>query len=86
MAISKNSVLKQVYLNLDLDKSLKKLANASNLTESEIIILALEKYLNEKKAETAKGNENFLLSIAGLGKNGPPNGAKYHDKYIYGRK
>jgi hypothetical protein len=86
MAISENSVLKQVYLNLDLDKSLKKLANASNLTESEIIILALEKYLNEKKAETAKGNENFLLSIAGLGKNGPTNGAKYHDKYIYGRK
>ncbi len=86
MAVSENRVVKQVYVNLDLDKSLKNLANASNLTESEIILLALEKYLHEKKAETEEEKENFLLSIAGLGKNGPNNGAKYHDKYIYGRK
>ena len=86
MAVSENIILKQVYVNFDLEKSLKNLAYSSNLTESEIIRLALEKYLMEKQVETQGKKDNFLLSMAGLGKNGPNDGARNHDKYIYGRK
>jgi predicted DNA-binding protein len=86
MAVSENVVFKKICISQDLDKSLKKLAHTHNLTEAEIIQHALEKYLTEKQTQVKEEKENFLLTMAGLGKDGPKDGARYHDKYIYGRK
>ncbi|HCF70085.1 MAG TPA: hypothetical protein DER33_00575 [Syntrophomonas sp.] len=86
MAVSENVVLKKICISQSLDKSLKKLAHTYNLTEAEIIQQALEKYLIEKQTQAKEEEENFLLTIAGLGKDGPKDGARYHDKYIYGRE
>lgn len=86
MAVSENVVFKKICISRDLDKSLKKIADTNNLTEAEIIQLALEKYLIERQTQIKEEQENFLLTLAGLGKNGPKDGARYHDKYIYGRE
>ena len=47
MSTKDNSIIKQTYVSVDLDKSLKKLACATHLTEAEIIRQALEKYRDQ---------------------------------------
>ena len=86
MSTKDNSIMKQTYVSMDLDKSLKKLACATNLTEAEIIRQALEKYIIEKLSLTVAEKDLFPLNLEGLGKTGPKDGARNHDKYIYARK
>lgn len=74
---------KQLYIDEDLDRSLKQLALRTGRSEAEHVRLALRMYLEEHFIEPA---EDPLLAISGLvgDPEGPDDVAEEHDHYLYG--
>ena len=77
---------KQVYLDTESERRIRKLARATGLSEAEHIRRAIASYVADRP-EVA-GDKHALLAMIGIcdSKTGPKDAAVHHDKYLYGRK
>jgi ribbon-helix-helix CopG family protein len=77
---------KQIYVDPESDRKIKKLARATGLPESEHIRRAIASYVSGiPDSETP---DHPLLRMIGIcdSPRGPKDAAVRHDKYLYGRK
>jgi len=74
---------KQVYLDEDSDFALKRLANATGVSEAEHIRRAVRKYLETKEMELGESSDP-LEELIGLcdAPHGPTDASIHHDKYL----
>lgn len=79
---------KQIYLDPASDKTLKKLAQETGLSEAEHIRRAVEAYLSQHRLTAADDSTDPLLQLTGIcdSPKGPKNAALHHDRYLYGRR
>ncbi len=77
---------KQIYLDENSDFELKRLANATGISEAEHVRRALKKYLKGMKIALAK-HKDPLEELIGLcdSPHGPTDASINHDKYLYGK-
>lgn len=77
---------KQIYLDEESDRELKRLALTTKISESEHIRRAVKRYIAGKKGRVAK--EDPLKKLLGLCDNpdGPTDASAHHDKYLYGKQ
>ena len=77
---------KQIYVDPESDRKIKKLAQATGLPESEHIRRAIASYVSEIPDSDASGHP--LLRMIGICDSpaGPKDAAVRHDKYLYGKK
>lgn len=75
-------IRKQIYLEEGMDDLIKEIAEKKDISQSEVIRRAVEKYISE---EQKKGEvEDPLLELIGLGSSDVTDGSINHDHYIYG--
>ncbi len=75
-------VRKQTYLTVELDRAIKRLARVREVSEAEIIRLAVAAYV-EKEKEV--GSEDPFEDLIGYIEGGLPSDASVnHDRYLYG--
>lgn len=79
-------VRKQVYLDPERNRQIKRLARASGLSEAEHIRRAIASYVDDLKEVDGSGHP--LLRLIGICDNprGPKDAAVEHDRFLYGRK
>lgn len=76
-------VRKQIYLKPSQQKQLHHFARIRNLSEAEIIRLAIDSYLERNQSHKS----NPLLQLVGLCKEPAPSDlAENHDRYLAGEK
>jgi len=77
---------KQIYLDAERDRQIKKLARATGLPEAEHIRRAIGLYVEDMK--DVDSPEHPLLRLIGIcdSPHGPKDSAVHHDKYLYGQK
>lgn len=75
---------KQIYLDAERDKQIKKLARRTGLSEAEHIRRAIGLYVEGMKDVDGPGHP--LLRLVGIcdSPRGPRDAASNHDKYLYG--
>ncbi|MGH3546412.1 MAG: ribbon-helix-helix domain-containing protein [Mycobacteriales bacterium] len=78
---------KQLYIDEDLDRALKSIANRTGKPEAEHVRAALRSYLPTQSSPTAAADDP-LLDLIALVKDpaGPTDVAIHHDDYLYGAK
>ena len=78
-------IRKQLYLDDDLNESLRLLAARTGRPEAEHVRAALRSYLETEAAEPTS-DSNPLLDLVGLVNDpqGPDDVAQRHDDYLYG--
>ena len=79
-------VRKQVYLDRQRNRQIKRLARTSGLSEAEHIRRAIASYVEDMKPIDRSGHP--LLRLIGIcdTPRGPQDAAVDHDRYLYGRK
>ena len=77
---------KQIYLDTESERRIRKLARATGLSEAEHIRRAIASYVADRPEVTSE--KPALLQMIGIcdNKAGPQDAAVNHDKYLYGRK
>lgn len=77
---------KQIYLDAERERKIKKLARATGLSEAEHIRRAIGLYVQDIK--DVDRSEHPLLRLIGIcdSPGGPRDSAVNHDKYLYGQK
>ena len=77
---------KQVYLDSESERRIRKLARATGLSEAEHIRRAIASYVAD--LPDPKDVQHPLLGMIGIcdSKSGPADAAVRHDKYLYGKK
>ena len=77
---------KQIYLDEESDRALKRLALTSKISEAEHIRRAVKKYIAKQKGKIAE--EDPLQELIGLcdEPDGPTDASVHHDKYLYGKQ
>ena len=77
---------KQIYLDEESDRALKRLALTSKISEAEHIRRAVKKYIAKQKGKIAK--EDPLQRLIGLcdEPDGPTDASVHHDRYLYGKQ
>ena len=77
---------KQIYLDSESERRIRKLAEATGLSEAEHIRRAIASYVSD--IPQAEINQHPLIQMIGIcnSKAGPKDAAVNHDKYLYGRK
>lgn len=76
---------KQIYLPEDAARRLRRLSQATGMSEAALIRRALDEYLG-KMARQVRGEEDPLLQLIGLcdSPEGPTDASLNHDFYLYG--
>lgn len=79
---------KQIYLDAASDNTLKKLAQETGFSEAEHVRRAVKSYVEQYKRTRAGGASDPLLDLIGIcdDTNAPQDGARHHDRYLYGRR
>lgn len=77
---------KQIYLDEESDRSIKSLALATKISESEHIRRAIKRYIARQKGKMAE--EDPLRQLIGLcdKPDGPTDASIHHDRYLYGKQ
>jgi len=77
---------KQIYLDVESDRRIRKIARATGLSEAEHIRRAIASYVSA--LPESKETEHPLIQMIGIcdNKAGPKDAAIHHDKYLYGKK
>lgn len=77
---------KQIYLDAESDRRIKKLARRTRLSEAEHIRRAVAEYVCEREpaAEAKDDPLSRLIGICG-NREGPRDAALHHDAYLYSR-
>jgi len=77
---------KQIYLDEESDRALKRLALTTKISEAEHIRRAVKKYIAKQKVKMAE--EDPLRKLIGLcdKPDGPMDASVHHDKYLYGKQ
>ena len=77
---------KQIYLDSESERRIRKLAHATGLSEAEHIRRAIASYVAD--LPDVKDVQHPLLEMIGIcdSKAGPKDAAIHHDKYLYGRR
>ena len=77
---------KQIYLDEESDRSLKSLALATKMSESEHIRRAIKRYIARQKGKMAE--EDPIRQLIGLcdKPDGPTDASIHHDRYLYGKQ
>lgn len=77
---------KQIYLDEESDRALKRLALTTKISEAEHIRRAVKKYIAKQKGKMAE--EDPLRKLIGLcdKPDGPTDASIHHDKYLYGKR
>ena len=77
---------KQIYLDEESDRALKRLALTSKISEAEHIRRAVKKYIAKQKGKIAE--EDPLQKLIGLcdKPDGPTDASVDHDRYLYGKQ
>jgi len=77
---------KQIYLDAERDRQIKKLARSTGLSEAEHIRRAIGLYVEDIKDVDGSGHP--LLRLIGIcdSPRGPRDAAVNHDTYLYGPK
>ena len=77
---------KQIYLDEESDRALKRLALMTKISEAEHIRRAVKKYITKHKGKMAE--EDPLRKLIGLcdKPDGPTDGSIHHDRYLYGKQ
>ncbi|MBW1796509.1 MAG: CopG family transcriptional regulator [Deltaproteobacteria bacterium] len=77
---------KQIYLDEESDRALKRLALATKISEAEHIRRAVKKYIAKQKAKRREADP--LRKLIGLcdKPDGPTNASIHHDRYLYGKQ
>ena len=77
---------KQIYLDEESDRALKRLALATKISEAEHIRRAVKKYVAKQKGKMVE--EDPLRDLIGLcdKPNGPTDASIHHDSYLYGKQ
>ncbi len=77
---------KQIYLDEESNRVLKRLALTSKISEAEHIRRAVKDYIAKQKVKMAE--EDPLRKIVGLcdKPNGLTDASIHHDKYLYGKQ
>jgi hypothetical protein len=76
---------KQIYLDEESDRALKRLALTTKISAAEHIRRAVKKYITKQKGMMAE--EDPLQKLIGLcdKPEGPSDASIHHDKYLYGK-
>jgi hypothetical protein len=77
---------KQIYLDEESDRALKRLALTTKISAAEHIRRAVKKYITKQKGMMAE--EDPLQKLIGLcdKPEGPSDASIHHDKYLYGKQ
>ena len=77
---------KQIYLDEESDRSIKSLALATKISESEHIRRAIKRYIARQKGKMAE--EDPIRQLIGLcdKPDGPTDASIHHDRYLYGKQ
>jgi hypothetical protein len=77
---------KQIYLDEESDRALKRLALTTKISAAEHIRRAVKKYITKQKGMVAE--EDPLQKLIGLcdKPEGPSEASIHHDKYLYGKR
>jgi hypothetical protein len=77
---------KQIYLDSESERRIRKLARATGLSEAEHIRRAIASYVSD--FPQSEIGQHPLIQMIGIcnSKTGPTDAAVNHDKYLYGRK
>jgi len=77
---------KQIYLDEESDRALKRLAFATKISEAEHIRRAVRKYIAKQRVGVVK--DDPLREMIGLcdSPDGPTDASIHHDKYLYGKQ
>jgi hypothetical protein len=78
---------KQIYLEPASERTLKKLAAETGLSEAEHIRRAVRAYVEQRHTDRGSGQSDPLLQLIGIcdDADGPRDGALRHDRYLYGQ-
>lgn len=72
----------QIYFDEPLHRRIRRAAAAQRRSAAALIREAAARYLDQLSPD----DEDPIRKLIGAGKGGPPDAAKKHDKYLYGRK
>jgi len=77
---------KQIYLDEESDRALKRLAATTKISEAEHIRRAVKKYIAKQKSKMTE--EDPLRKLIGLcdKPDGPTDSSIHHDRYLYGKQ
>jgi hypothetical protein len=77
---------RQLYLDIESERRIRKLARATGLSEAEHIRRATSSYVADRPDVT--NDKHPLLQMIGIcdSGSGPQDAAVNHDKYLHGRK
>jgi metal-responsive CopG/Arc/MetJ family transcriptional regulator len=76
-------IRKQLYIEEDLDRQLKRLARVSGRSEAEHVREALRSYLDDRLPQPSEDPWLGLVGMVGEA-DGPGDAAVNHDHYLYG--
>ena len=79
---------KQIYLDADSERGIRRLARATKLSEAEHVRRAIALYITVKSVRDARRVDHPLIEMIGIceGPTGPTDAAARHDAYLYGRR
>lgn len=79
-------IRKQLYIDEDLERGLKRLSRRTGRPEADHVREALRTYLASERAEDTQETRDPLLDLVGMVKEqqGPTDVAEEHDHYLYG--
>ena len=79
---------KQIYLDIEQDKRLKRLAGKVGKSEAALVREALEVYMTREQSIAKPLGNDPLLELIGLCQNpeGPKDASFNHDLYLYGKE
>jgi len=77
---------KQIYLDEESDRALKRLAATTKISEAEHIRKAVKKYIAKQEGKMAE--EDPLRKLIALcdKPDGPTDSSIHHDRYLYGKQ
>ena len=78
---------KQIYLEPASERTLKKIATETGLSEAEHIRRAVRASVEQRRTGRRSGQPDPSLQLIGIcdDADGPSDGALHHDRYLYGR-
>jgi hypothetical protein len=79
---------KQIYLDRESDRRIKRLARKTHLPQAEHIRRAVADYVRKADPTGPAKERDPLLALVGICKKpgGPRDGALHHDRDLYGRR